>query len=116
MPGILTRLGLLPERAEAPGCAIVAAHPDDETIGAAVRVLAREASPVPWLLEFTSYHEHCGRMIAGDFLPHDGCKVQTVVLSPLQRELKREAFSRCLTQQRVLQYFPVDVEKFRRAP
>ena len=71
--------------------------------------------PAPVIVEMTSYHDRGGAVATGEFLPGGG-DVRTVVLDGAARDLKRRLFDCYATQRGVLQYFPIDVERFRPAP
>lgn len=95
-------------------------HPDHDAtalaVHAASRQIEREVERPSKIIEMTSYHNRAGRMAVGEFLPADGCPIHTVELSQEERALKRMMFDCYRTQQHVLQYFPIGVERFRLAP
>lgn len=95
-------------------------HPDHDATALAVHAacleMRRSGLAAPAIVEMTSYHHRAGRMAVGEFLPSEAYPSQTRVLSEAQRELKR-AMIRCYrTQQRTLEAFPIEVERFRMAP
>lgn len=95
-------------------------HPDHDAVAfmahAACRLLEREGSPVPALVEMTSYHNRAGRIAIGEFLPHDGHDALTVRLSPEEREQKRQLMACYGTQRSTLGQFQLELERFRWAP
>jgi N-acetylglucosamine malate deacetylase 2 len=95
-------------------------HPDHDAtafaVHAAARVLAQSGRPAPPLFEMTSYHNCGGLMVTEEFLPRADCPVTSFVLSEWQREFKRRLLACFETQGKVLQYFPVQCERFRPAP
>jgi N-acetylglucosamine malate deacetylase 2 len=95
-------------------------HPDHDAtafaVHAAARVLVQSGRPAPLLFEMTSYHNCGGLMVTGEFLPRADCPVTGFVLSDREREFKQRLFACFETQRKVLQYFPVQCERFRPAP
>lgn len=92
-------------------------HPDhDATCFAVHAACSRVRHPSPAVIEFTSYHERDGEMEVGEFLPGNGSKSGTVVLTNEERERKRRMFECFATQQHVLRGFPIHVERYRVAP
>jgi N-acetylglucosamine malate deacetylase 2 len=96
-------------------------HTDHDAVAFAVHlacgVLRREGAAVPRVLELTSYHVRDGQRVVHDFLPHPEVDVQrTVRLSREARELKRRMYESFRSQQRCLQQFATDIERFRPAP
>lgn len=95
-------------------------HPDHDAasfaVHAACRLLARREVSPPVLFEFTSYHAREGRRVVFEFLPAEGDRVTTVLLSEEARSLKRNMLACFATQQKVLASFPVEIERFRPAP
>jgi LmbE family N-acetylglucosaminyl deacetylase len=94
-------------------------HPDHDStafaVHAARQLLLAEGAPLQ-LIELTSYHADNGTTVSSDFLPHAQCPSITFALSQAERELKCRMFQCFRTQREVLRWFPVDVERFRRAP
>jgi LmbE family N-acetylglucosaminyl deacetylase len=95
-------------------------HPDHDAtafaVHAACSMFERAHGTAPVIVEMTSYHGRDGTMEVGSFLPRSGCEEITAVLSKRERDIKTRLFERYCTQQRVLQAFTVDVERFRTAP
>jgi N-acetylglucosamine malate deacetylase 2 len=95
-------------------------HPDHDATAFAVHtacnLLQRHQGLSQCLLEMTAYHNRGGQMVTGEFLPESGSFIKTVCLSYQEREFKRGLFRCFKTQQSVLQYFPVEMERFRLAP
>jgi LmbE family N-acetylglucosaminyl deacetylase len=95
-------------------------HPDHDAVAfaghAACALLRREGRRVPTLVEMTSYHHYSGQIRTGEFLPREGFEPVTVRLTPEERERKRRLMACYRTQQETLRQFPVDQERFRRAP
>lgn len=95
-------------------------HPDHDTtafaVHAARRLLAREGVPPPPLVEFASYHDRGGAMSAGEFLPHPGCRAESVALDPAARERRKRMFACHASQRDVLRHFSTEMESFRPAP
>jgi N-acetylglucosamine malate deacetylase 2 len=94
-------------------------HPDHDSTAFAVQLACellldggRKAPPV---IEFTSYHAGPGGMRVGEFLP-SSCPVTELVLNAQERALKRRMFDCFRSQHRVLEQFPIGVERFRPAP
>jgi LmbE family N-acetylglucosaminyl deacetylase len=95
-------------------------HPDHDATAFAVhtarRLLEGEFTRPPEVLELTSYYSLGRQMVTSDFLPFRGYGVKTVRLSKEERELKRRMFDCFVTQQEVLRWFPIGVERYRAAP
>jgi N-acetylglucosamine malate deacetylase 2 len=95
-------------------------HPDHDATAFAVHtarsLLEGEFTRPPEVLELTSYYSRGGQMVTSDFLPFRGYGVRTVRLSKEERELKRGMFDCFVTQQEVLRWFPIGVERYRAAP
>lgn len=96
-------------------------HTDHDAIAFAVHlacgILRREGTETPVVLELTSYHNRNGQRVVHDFLPYDNALgPRTLALSKQARELKARMYECFTTQQRCLQQFKVDIERFRPAP
>jgi N-acetylglucosamine malate deacetylase 2 len=95
-------------------------HPDHDATAfaahAACRLLGREGEPTPALVEMTSYHGAHGHMASGEFLPHPDVESISFPLSGPERDFKRSLFDCYRTQQDVLRWFTLEVERFRPAP
>jgi N-acetylglucosamine malate deacetylase 2 len=95
-------------------------HPDHDAtafaVHAAAHSLRRAGEPAPGLLEMSSYHLGVDGMLPGTFLPAGEQEVRTVHLTPDEQRHKRALFDCFASQGRTLACFPLDVERFRRAP
>ena len=95
-------------------------HTDHDATAFAVHLacglLRRDGAAAPAVLELTSYHTQRGIKTVCDFLPADGFDPRTLNLSPEEQELKARMYAAYQSQQRCLEPFPVDVERFRPAP
>jgi LmbE family N-acetylglucosaminyl deacetylase len=95
-------------------------HSDHDSTAFAVHlaagILQNEGSVAPVILELTSYHNYNGARRLFDFLPFRDFVVKTMRLSPDARAAKRRMFDAFTSQQDLLQTFPIEVERFRRAP
>lgn len=95
-------------------------HPDHDATAFAVRaitlLLQREGITPPPVVEFTSYHNSAAGLAVGDFFGSEKSGVLTVQLSDAQRQIKRRMFQAYQSQSKVLQAFPLEVERFRLAP
>ncbi|HEX5412589.1 MAG TPA: PIG-L deacetylase family protein [Terriglobia bacterium] len=95
-------------------------HPDHDATAFAVRTastfLNREGASPPLIVEFTSYHNSAAGLEVCDFVDWENTPVLTVRLSDAQRGVKRRIFQAYQSQSKVLQAFPVEVERFRLAP
>lgn len=95
-------------------------HSDHDATAFAVHLAAgclrREGGHAPILLELTSYHNQNGERVRGQFLPHEGVLVRTMLLDDDARALKAGMFSAFSSQLDVVGKFPLDAERFRIAP
>jgi LmbE family N-acetylglucosaminyl deacetylase len=100
-------------------------HPDHDATAflahSAVALVTARGQPPPPLYEFTSYHNGSPNggpswMKTGHFLSRPGATEWAFPLGEKARSLKRRMFDCFGSQRTVLEAFPVDVERFRRAP
>lgn len=95
-------------------------HPDHDATAFAVhlarRILYYERTTAPEIFEMTSYHRGRDSVVYSNFLPRDGNVAVTVSLTPDQRSLKQKMFECFQTQREILSGFPIEVERFRKAP
>ena len=95
-------------------------HPDHDSsvfaVHAARQLLLSENATAPQIVEMTSYHQRDDETVYSEFLSSEGCVPVTFELSTAQRTLKRKMFDCFVTQREVLQWFPIAVERFRKAP
>lgn len=84
-------------------------HPDHDACAFAVH-----AARPKLLYEMPLYHAENGRFVAGTFI--DRRDEIVIALDEEQRALKRRMFDCYATQRDVLAQFPIDYERFRRAP
>jgi LmbE family N-acetylglucosaminyl deacetylase len=94
-------------------------HPDHDATAFAVhhaRRLLDENETAPDVFEMTSYHERDESVVYSEFLPDEGSTPMTVVLTAVQQTLKRSMFDCFQSQRDVLRWFPIELERFRRAP
>jgi LmbE family N-acetylglucosaminyl deacetylase len=90
-------------------------HPDHDATAFAVHQACARAIVPPTVIEMLSYHNENGRCVMDGFLEEDS-SVLTIPLTSKELEFKRLLFGCFASQQRVLQWFPVELEKFRIAP
>ncbi len=94
-------------------------HPDHDAVAFAVhaawKLIAEAGRNPPAIAEFTSYHAGRWGLEVFEFLPGPW-PVTTVRLSENDRQLKSRMIRCYRSQQRVLQQFPLDIERFRPAP
>jgi N-acetylglucosamine malate deacetylase 2 len=95
-------------------------HPDHDAtafaVHAATHCLRNAGEPSPVLFEMSSYHLGAHGLQPGSFLPAGEDAVRTVHLTPEEQRHKRALFDCFASQSRTLACFPLDVERFRRAP
>ena len=95
-------------------------HPDHDSAALAVhlarRILLKVQHHAPMIVEAASYFNRAGIMATGEFLPRARSEIHTAPLTLEQRDFKRQLFDCYRTQQHVLQYFPITLERFRQAP
>jgi LmbE family N-acetylglucosaminyl deacetylase len=96
-------------------------HTDHDAIAFAVHlacgILRRDGTPTPVVLELTSYHQQNGQRVVHSFLPQETpVPMRSVRLSREAAELKARMYECFRTQQRCLQQFTTDIERFRAAP
>lgn len=92
-------------------------HPDHDAAAFGVHAGCRLAVPGkrPEIVEMPFYHLRNGRMAAGRFVP-GGPRPTVVRLDAAARRRKAGMVACFGTQREVLQGFPLDAERFRRAP
>lgn len=94
-------------------------HPDHDTAALAVHMacalLAGSGVQVP-IIEFPSYHLRRDGACFGAFWPARGHRQWIAKLDLRERERKIHALACFASQREMLRNFPVDVERFRRAP
>jgi N-acetylglucosamine malate deacetylase 2 len=93
-------------------------HPDHDAVAFAVHAACRSlaAEHRPQIVEFTSYHNSAGGMQTGAFLQNDGTPEIVCKLSPEECARKKRMLACFVTQQRVLEPFQTNEERFRPAP
>lgn len=96
-------------------------HPDHDAaafaVHAACALLAREGSQVPPIMEFPLYHlGPAGEMVRARFREAAEWPVREVELDAAEHARKARAVACFHSQAGMLQPFPLDVERFRRAP
>lgn len=95
-------------------------HPDHDATALAVHAACErmriECGAAPVIVEMTSYHNREGRINPFEFLPNNGATQMSIGLSPDRKALKAQMLECFASQQGTLQYFPVHIERFRRAP
>jgi LmbE family N-acetylglucosaminyl deacetylase len=93
-------------------------HPDHDSttyaVHRAVALLKAAGQPPPELREFLGYHARNGEFYCGSFL--QDTPVETIVLSDAEVDRKRRALDCHRSQQRVIQRFPLNPQRWRRAP
>lgn len=94
-------------------------HPDHDSVCFAVHQavanLRNSGCAVPAVLEMTSYFGRGGERVVSEFLAAQE-DVIGLPLSVEQRLLKRRMYERFTSQYPLLSQFPLEVERFRRAP
>ena len=97
-------------------------HTDHDATAFAVHLacglLRREGVKPPAVLEMTSYFRKEGKRTVHEFLPHKRADLdqRTVELDAALQERKRQMYDCFTSQQRIIQTFSTEVEKFRPAP
>jgi LmbE family N-acetylglucosaminyl deacetylase len=91
-------------------------HPDHDATAFAVHAAVRMLEVPPDIVEMTSYYNRNGQIRTFDFLHADDCPPVTHALSPAECSRKRKMFECFQTQRRVLNWFPISIERFRAAP
>jgi LmbE family N-acetylglucosaminyl deacetylase len=90
-------------------------HPDHDSTAFAVHAACALASSPPAIYEFTSYHAREGALETGRFLP-GGDEGEVIALCPEERARKLRMIECFTSQLHFISQFPVDAERFRRAP
>ena len=93
-------------------------HPDHDTAALVARIaveLAHRANETE-LLEIPLYHAHAGECVKCEFLPGEPCPELTIQLTTEERARKQAMMACYSSQARVLQDFPLEKERLRRAP
>lgn len=95
-------------------------HSDHDATAFAVHlacgILRRDKIPAPVLFELTSYHNFSGERRVFNFLPFIGTEEATIRLTEAEMELKRRMYDEFVSQKKVLERFPIGIERFRPAP
>ena len=97
-------------------------HPDHDTTALSVHAACRWIQKVghnpPSIFEMTSYHGFGSEdYVRGIFVPRDDAEAPTeLILTPAERQLKRQMFACYASQQPVLEMFSLELERFRSAP
>ena len=100
-------------------------HPDHDAAALIAtvsnRMLARQGTTAPEVLEMTSYHLRDGKCVTGEFLPRDwgpgfGKSELTLQLSTEERDRKEQMLISYVSQQVVLAGFSLGPERLRPAP
>ena len=90
-------------------------HPDHDSTAFAVHAACALTPSPPAIYEFTSYHAREGCLEAGRFLP-GGDEGETIAMCPEERARKLRMVECFASQLHFLRQFPMDAERFRRAP
>jgi len=91
-------------------------HPDHDATAFGVHAARALRKGQIDVIEMTSYHDHDGQTVTGEFLGADSGQTVTCTLSKTQRGQKRAMLDCFATQRTVLEWFSIDVERFRPAP
>jgi LmbE family N-acetylglucosaminyl deacetylase len=97
-------------------------HTDHDATSFAVHlacgVLRREGAAPPAVLEMTSYFRRGSRRVVHDFLPHARADLgrREVKLSEEVQQKKQQMYKAFVSQQKIIQTFTTEIEKFRPAP
>lgn len=94
-------------------------HPDHDTAALAVHAacaLLATAGAAPTVVEFPSYHLRRGGPRFGTFWPDAARRQWIAKLDVRERARKARALACFASQREMLGNFPIDVERFRRAP
>lgn len=114
----LAHAGITPDRCRDLG--YEGGHSDHDATALAVHlacgILRRDNVPAPLVLELTPYHNYSGTRRVFSFLPFIGTEEQTIKLTGVEKELKNRMYREFVSQQPVLEHFPIDFERFRPAP
>ena len=90
-------------------------HPDHDATAFAVHAACALAPSPPAIYEFTSYHARGGGLEAGRF-PPESDEGETIAMSREARARKLHMVECFASQLHFLRQFPMDAERFRRAP
>lgn len=93
-------------------------HPDHDATAFAVHLACEhlEDWEKPLIVEMLAYHYENGRCEMTRFLDETKEPFVEIELSPDDRQFKRQLFDCFPSQEAVLRWFPIEVEKFRVAP
>ena len=91
-------------------------HPDHDAAAFGVHAASALIADPPEIIEMTSYHLRNGSMATSEFLPCEESEIVTLSLQFPEVRWKRRMFDCFATQRRVLDSFPIFVERFRQAP
>jgi LmbE family N-acetylglucosaminyl deacetylase len=93
-------------------------HPDHDATAFGVHLACEhlEDWQKPAIVEMLAYHNNNGRCEMASFLTETRESFVEIDLNPKEREFKRQLFDCFPSQEAVLRWFPIEVEKFRIAP
>lgn len=94
-------------------------HPDHDTAALAVHVVCAmraRADTRPCVIEFPSYHLEKGNACYGVFWPDPKRREWIARLEADEQRHKARALTCFASQSEMLRHFPIEVERFRRAP
>ncbi len=96
-------------------------HPDHDTtafaVWASVEMLKKLQGDAPEVVEFACYHGNgSSEMVYYQFIDYPQIPIWSIQLDQEQIEAKKKLIQYYCSQWKILEKFPVDVERFRRAP
>jgi len=95
-------------------------HPDHDAtafaVHAACRLLNKQGTLSPAIIEMAFYHNRGGTMVTSSFLPGGAGAATTIELSEPERAFKQRLMDCHVTQQMTLKSFSIRIERFRSAP
>lgn len=91
-------------------------HPDHDAVALAARLAVDACRRPVALLEFPEYHAASGSLTAGVLIPRPDTEGTKFALTPSEQSRKKQMLACFVSQRRILDSFPLEMEWLRLAP
>lgn len=91
-------------------------HPDHDAVAVAARLAVDAGRRPVALLEFPEYHAASGSLTAGVLIPRPDAEGTKFALTPAEQSRKKQMLACFVSQRRILDRFPCEMEWLRPAP